>query len=58
MGYEIIGRATINNAVTTIREYDNGFFVVEINKKVKYSAKTLDDLKEILDEAKVNYKIT
>ena len=58
MGHEMIGRATINNAVTTIRKYDNGFFVVEVNEKVEYSAETLDELKKILDEAKVDYTIT
>ena len=58
MGHKAIGTATINGAITTIRKYDNGFFVVEVNSEVKYSGKTLDELKEKLDKDKIVYKIT
>ena len=58
MGHEMIGTATIDGAVTSIRKYDNGFYVVEVNQEVKYSGETLDELKEKMDKDNIVYKIT
>ncbi len=38
MSHEAIGTATIDGAVTSIRKYDNGFYVVEVDHEVKYSS--------------------
>ena len=58
MSHEFIGTATIDGAVTSIRKYDNGFYVVEVDGEVKYSAQTLDELKKDLDEDGIRYSIT
>ena len=58
MGHEMIGTATIDGAVTSIRKYDNGFYVVEVNQDVKYSGETLKELKDKLDKDKIIYNIT
>ena len=58
MGHEIVGTAAIDGAVTSIRKYDNGFYVVEENHHVKYSGGTLKELKEKLDTDKIIYSIT
>jgi len=58
MSHELVGIATIDGAVTSIRKYDNGFYVVEVDMDVKYSERTLEELKEKLDKDKIAYKIT
>ncbi len=58
MGHKFIGTATIDGAVTSIRKYDNDFYVVEVDMVVKYSERTLEELKEKLDKDKIAYKIT
>ena len=57
MSHEMIGTATINGTKTSIREYDNGFFVVEVDKEVKYSGKTLKELTDKLKNDGVKYTI-
>jgi len=58
MGHEIIGTATIDGAVTSIRKYNNGFCVVEVNHVVKYSGETIDELIKKMDKDNIVYKIT
>lgn len=58
MSYERIGTATIDSVTTSIRKYDNGFYVVEVNHDVKYSGKTLKELKDKMDTDKIIYSIT
>lgn len=58
MGHKVVGTATINGQVTTIREYGDGFNVVEVNGDVKYHGQTLNELEEKLEKDKVDYKIT
>ena len=57
MGHEVIGTATIDGAVTSIRKYDNGFYVVEVDREVKYSGETLKELKDKMDTDKIIYSI-
>ncbi len=58
MGHDVIGTVTIDGAVTSIRKYDNGFYVVEVNHEVKYSGETLKELKDKMDTDKIIYNIT
>ena len=58
MGYTAIGRVTIGKEITTIRKYENGFYVVELSKEVKYSSDSLEKLEKLLQEDNINYKIT
>lgn len=58
MDHKRIGTATIDGVVTSIRKYDNGFYVVEVDQHVKYSGKTLDELKEKMDKNNIIYKLT
>ncbi len=58
MGHEAIGTATIDGAVTSIRKYDNGFYVVEADHEVKYSGETLKEIKDKMDKDKIIYSIT
>lgn len=58
MAYKVIGIANFGGVSTSIREYDNGFFVVEIDGQVKYSERTIDELKKKLDADGIVYKIT
>ncbi len=57
MPHKIIGIATISGVKTGIREYDNGFFVVEMDEEVKYSGETLKELKDKLDRDGIDYRI-
>ena len=58
MGHEMIGTATIDGDVTSIRKYDNGFYVVQVDHEVKYSGETLKELKDKMDTDKIIYSIT
>lgn len=57
MSHNPIGTATINGTTTSIRKYDNGFFVVEMDGDVYYSEKTIEELTDKLDEANIKYTI-
>jgi len=56
--YTAIGVATINGKITTIRKYDNGFHVVEVNETQKYSSRSLEELEKALREDDIDYIIT
>jgi hypothetical protein len=51
----MIGQATKDHKVTSIRKQDNGFFTVEFDGDLLYSAQTLDELKEKMDADGVTY---
>ena len=55
MGHKMIGQATKDHRVTSIRKQDNGIFTVEFDGKILYSAQTLDELKEEMDADGVTY---
>jgi hypothetical protein len=55
MSYKMIGQATKDHKVTSIRKQDNGFFTVEFDGDLLYSAQTLDELKEKMDADGVTY---
>jgi ABC-type thiamine transport system substrate-binding protein len=57
MNYEFIGKATINGTQTSIRKYDNGCYSVVMDEESKYSGRTLKELTDKLDKAKIIYTI-
>ena len=57
MPYEVIGTATINRNITTIRRYDNGMYVIEVNHNVVYTEHSLEDLIEILNNDGIEHII-
>lgn len=57
MRHKVIGIATIDHQVTTIRKYENGYYTVEINGNVKYSSESLDELEKKLSEDGVTHSV-
>lgn len=58
MSHKMIGTATIDGTKTSIREYDNGFFVIEIKEVVTYQGQTLKQLTDKLDLDRIEYRLS
>ena len=57
MNHKLIGFAKIGDTKTSIREYKNGFFIVELDAEVLYSGQSLKELTDTLDKASIEYTI-
>lgn len=57
MEYDAIGTATINQQVTTIRYYHNGFYVILMNNDILHYSQTRDSLVEQLTDDGIIYHL-
>lgn len=55
MSHEMIGQATVDHKVTSIRKYNNAIYTVEADGKTLYWSQDFEDFKKKLDKDGVSY---